>query len=209
MSVYNSYILTFFGKLILVEKIYAYKFFSLFFFFFFKVSQVYPHFQFILIRRDTCVLFPFLRSFSFLPISFQQIYPVLAVIVSLNPRLHDVKPSGRAPVLFFLFARRNLAVQLGVKTRRDRTGRSSHATRRNKSLTMKNHLEEMGRNFCSSRFINGDTGTDDRTDKSVIFWHRYRKSWVNAHTGHHFSSHWNISRIIADHFSRISISHSS
>lgn len=135
-----------------------------------KVPQVYPHFQFILIRRDTRAYFsPFLWCSSFLPISFQQIYPVLAVIVSLSSRLHDVKP-----VLFFLFARRNLAVQLGVKTQHDRTGRSSHA-RRNKSLTMKNHLEEMGRNFCSSRFINGDIRTDDRTDKSVNFWHRYRE----------------------------------
>lgn len=96
----------------------------------------------------------FLRVFFFSSISFQQIYPALAVIRS--PRLHDVKPSGSAAAasrrcfsLSFLFARRNLAVQLGVETRCDRNGRSS--ARRNKSLTMKNHLEEMGRGFLLLR----------------------------------------------------------
>lgn len=132
-----------FRRLILVEKIYKETYISLQFFFL-KVPQVYPGFQFILIRRDTCVPVP---SFSFtvlffFPISFQQIYPVLAVFVSLSPRLHDVKPSRSAGSFLSICAKKSRGPAWhGDATRQN--GRSSRA-RHNKSFTMKNHLEETG-----------------------------------------------------------------
>lgn len=157
-------------------------------FFFLKVPQVYPRFQFILIRRDTCVSLPSLYStvLFFFPISFQQIYPVLAVFVSLSPRLHDVKPSGSAGSLLSICAKKSRGPAWhGDATRQN--GRSSRA-RHNKSFTMKNHLEEMGRNFCSLRFINSDM--DNWTDKNVG--HRYQGARINISTRHSFSNYLNI-----------------
>jgi len=116
------------------------------------VPQVYPRFQFILIWRDTCVSSLSYTTFFLFPISFQQIYPVLAVFVSLSPRLHDVKPSGNAGSFLSICAKKSR----GPAWHRDamrQNGRSSRA-RHNKSFTMKNHLKEMERNFCFLRFIN-------------------------------------------------------
>lgn len=141
------------------------------------MPQVYPRFQFILIRRDTCA--PPLPSLSytvffFFPISFQQIYPVLAVFVSLSSRLHDVKPSGSAASLLSICAKKSRGPAWhGDATRQN--GRSSRA-RHNKSFTMKNHLEEIGQNFCSLQFINGDIEMDNWTDKNFNLRHRYREA---------------------------------
>lgn len=109
---------------------------------------------------------------------FQQIYPVLAVFASLGPRLRDVKPSRSAGSLLSICARKSRGPAWHGDARRQ-NGRSSRA-RRNKSLRMKNHLEEMVRNSCPLRFINGDTGMDHRTNKSVSFRHRYRELRINA-----------------------------
>lgn len=88
-----------------------------------KLPQVDPHFQFILIRSDTCVVhfFPLL-TVVFSPISFQQIYPVLAVLVSLRPRLRDVKPSGSAG--FSPFYLREEISRSSLAWRRDATERT-------------------------------------------------------------------------------------
>lgn len=119
---------------------------------------------------ETRVYFSLLSLFYtifFFPISFQQIYPVLAVFVSLSPRLHDVKPSGSAGSLLSICAKKSRGPAWhGDATRQN--GRSSHA-RHNKSFTMKNHLEEMGRNSCSLQFINGDIRMDNWMNKNVCF----------------------------------------
>lgn len=146
------------------------------------MPQVHPRFQFILICGDTCV---FLMGFFLSPISFQQIYPVL--VVSLGPRLHDVKPSESASSLFSILCKE--ISRSSLAWRRDATERTFILCQRNKSLTMKNHFEEMGRNFCSLRFINGDIRMDNRSDKSVNFRYRYRELRVNARIQCHFSSH--------------------
>jgi len=161
-----------FKEIILIEKIYKGIYISFHFFFLKSFSQVHPCFQFILICEDTCVL---LSSYGLLSFSnfFSANLSGTRVLVSLGPRLHDVKPSGSASSLLSICAKKSRGpAWCGDATRQN--GRLSHA-RRNKSLTMKNHFEEMGRNFCSLRFINGGIRTDDRTDKSVNFRHRYRE----------------------------------
>ena len=135
-----------FRRLILVgEEIYLSNSFSLKYLWFIRVSSSFSY-------RDTCVpLLPFSYTIFFFPISFQQIYPVLAVFVSLSPRLHDVKPSGTVDSFLSICAKKSRGPAWhGDATQQN--GRSSHA-RHNKSFTMKNHLEEMGRNFCFLRFF--------------------------------------------------------
>lgn len=191
-----------FRRLILVEDLWRDIFLQ---FFFLKVPLVYPRFQFILIRRDTCVpLLPFSYTIFFFPISFQQIYPVLAVFVSLSPRLHDVKPSGSAGSLLSICAKKSRGPAWHGDAMRQ-NGRSSRA-RHNKSFTMKNYLEETGRNFCSLRFINGDIEMDNWTDKNVNFRHWYRVAWINANVELFFKLLKISSRIIMDRFLHISIS---
>lgn len=85
-----------------------------------RLNRVFSSFSYAATRVCT---FPF--SFTVVlhsPISFQQIYPVLAVLVSLRPRLRDVKPSGSAG--FSPFYLREEISRSSLAWRRDATERT-------------------------------------------------------------------------------------